>query len=338
MKTTVVSPANIAFIKYWGRSDHKLFLPRNNSISMTIDGCLTTTTAEILDDLDKDIVEVQYYGRKPVKIDSKSRKSKALFEQIARIRKDSKRKEKVKIESVNNFPSDAGIAASASSFSALTAALLVVYGQHEKFENKREFSRQVRLCGSGSAVRSCYGGFVEFALNIKKNDAYARQLSDENHWDLLDIVVVVDPGKKKYSSSHGHELADTSPYFETRISEMNKRIRETKKAIKNKDLEKLGTLIEQDSTSMHAIMMTSKPPIYYWNGASMKIMQEIIRWREEDNLLSYFTLDAGPNVHVICEAKDKNKIVRRLKRIEEVQFTIVNKPSEGTRIINKHLF
>ncbi|QQS38940.1 diphosphomevalonate decarboxylase [Candidatus Woesebacteria bacterium] len=337
MKISVVSPANIAFIKYWGRKNEKLFIPRNNNISMTMDGCLTTATVQTNPDLKEDVIEVKYYGEEYKKLESNSIKQKNLFDQVARIRKDAGKKEKVFIRSENNFPSDAGIAASASSFSALTAALLIAYGLEEKFLDKKELSRQIRFCGSGSAVRSAYGGFVEFKTGKSHKESYAEQIADENHWKLVDIVAVVDPEKKHTSSSRGHLLTKTCPYYETRIKEMQRRIKWTKDAIIKKDFEKLGYCIEQDSTSMHAVMMTSDPPIYYWNGGTMKIMQEIL-FARQNGLQCYFTIDAGPNVHVICEEKNIKRVQKLLHDISEVQFTIVNRPCLGVRTSNKHLF
>jgi diphosphomevalonate decarboxylase len=337
-KVTAVSPANIAFIKYWGRADHKLFIPRNNSISMTMSGCKTTTTVELNDNLSEDLIEVKFYRQKTYqKLSREDIKTENLFDQVDRIRKESGIKRKVNIRSENNFPSDAGIAASASSFSAATAALLVAFGLKEKFEDKKELSRQIRLCGSSSAVRSAYGGFVEMIAGHGHKDTFAVQIADEKYWKLVDIVAVVNPEKKLTSSSKGHLLADTSPYFEKRIMEMQDRIKKVRKAIIDRDLKTLGPLIEQDSTSMHLVMMTSVPPLFYWGPGSMRIMLDVMRWREE-GLRSCFTLDAGPNIHIICENKDAREVQKRLRKNEFVKWTIYNEPCEGVKIVDKHLF
>ena len=158
MKITTIAPANIAFIKYWGRADHKLFLPRNNNISMNISGCLTTTIIEIDDTLKEDQVKVRFHGKDYVELKKDSIKARNVFDQIERIRLLANSDQKVVIKSENNFPADAGIASSASSFTALTAALLLVFGLDEMYEDKEELSRQIRLCGSGSAIRSAMDG------------------------------------------------------------------------------------------------------------------------------------------------------------------------------------
>ncbi|MEI7578917.1 MAG: diphosphomevalonate decarboxylase [bacterium] len=337
MKVSVVSPANIAFIKYWGRADHQIFLPRNNNISMTMSGCATTTTVET-GNFSSDDVQVKFFEKEYTVLEKDSIKAKNIFDQIERIRDLAKSSQRVRIKSENNFPADAGIASSASSFSALTAALLLAFGLNEKFEDKVELSRQVRLCGSGSAIRSVYGGFVEFLTGHDHETSYAVQIADENYWDLVDLVAVVDPEKKKISSSECHQLADTSPYFETRIKEMQPRIDIVRQAILDRDFRKLGPEIERDSNSLHIVMMTQIPAAFYWAPGTISIMKSIMDWREDDDLQAYFTIDAGANVHVICEKKDAVEVKKRLQNNEYVKWIIENKPCAGTHIISEHLF
>ncbi|MEI6728892.1 MAG: diphosphomevalonate decarboxylase [bacterium] len=353
MSIKVKSPANIAFVKYWGRADHQLFVARNTSISMNISGCCTTIEAD-LHDGDEDIIEVKFYNQEPKRLYPDDHKSKEIFKQIERIRKESGIDKRVKMFSENNFPADAGIASSASALSAITAALLNLYGMKDKFEDKIEFSRQIRLCGSGSAIRSAMDGFVEFLAPDHDTDvvypkpdsvsdetkkvwheqSHSRQIADEKSWDLVDVVAIVNPEKKLVSSSQGHLMADSSPYYEARIAEIGDRIKKVRQAILDKDIRTLGPLIEQDSTSMHSVMMTSNPAIFYWSPGSMRIMLELMKWRREDDLQAYFTLDAGPNVHVICEKKDAAEVTKRLEALPEVQWTIYNEACKGAEIIS----
>lgn len=304
---------------------------------MTMSGCKTTTTIELIKEKE-DVVEVKFHGRGFQKLDTSTTKNKNIFQQIQRIRLLAKSDKKVHVKSENNFPSDAGIASSASGFAALTAGLLTVYGLKEKFDDKVELSRQIRLCGSGSSVRSAFGGFVEFQAGNDHESSHAIQIADEYHWDLVDIVAIINKEKKKYGSSEGHTLAESSPYLKTRLIEMQERVKKTRQAILDKDIKTLGPLIEQDSTSMHAVMMTSSPPLFYWEPGSIDIMKKIMQWREEEGLKAYFTLDAGPNVHVICEKKDTREVEKRLKANPYVKWTIYNEPCEGVKQIQTHLF
>ncbi|MBP9691051.1 diphosphomevalonate decarboxylase [Candidatus Woesebacteria bacterium] len=337
LKITVTAPANIAFIKYWGRADHNLFLPLNNSISMTMSGCMTKTTCEIVES-ESDSVEVKFFGKEYIQMTPDSIKTRNIFDQIQRLREIAGSTMCVRIKTENNFPADAGIASSASGFAALTGALLLAYGLTEKFEDKQEFSRQVRLCGSGSAVRSVYGGFVEMLAGHDHNSSYAVQIAKENHWDLVDIVAVIEPGKKKISSSEGHEAAETSPFMNARVEDTNKRVPIVRKAILEKDFETLGMHIEKDSLSMHSVMMTQTPHAMYWRPGSISIMQDVCSWREDEHLLSYATFDAGANAHVICQKKDAPKVESKLKANPFVKSTIYNEPAPGVQQINTHLF
>lgn len=336
-KITVKSPANIAFIKYWGQTKHNLYIPRNNNISMTLSNCQTITTIQKDPSLKEDIIELKN-GDKYSPLLKDTHKGKNAYEQINRIRKLAKSKDKVHIRSRNTFPSDAGIASSASGFSALTGALLLAFDQRKIFEDKKEFSKEVRLCGSASAARSVYSGFVELLSANSHNKSYAVQIADEKSWNLVDVVAIVSSEKKKTSSSQGHAAVDSSPYYKTRLIEIQPRIKKVRKAILEKDIRSLGVATEEDAISLHIVMMTSKPPAYYWEPGTIAVMKEVIKWREQDGLQAYFTMDAGANVHVICEKKDAKKVEKKLKAIPFVKSTIYNEPCEGTHEINTHLF
>jgi diphosphomevalonate decarboxylase len=167
--------------------------------------------------------------------------------------------------------------------------------------------------------------------------ALASQIAPETHWDLVDLVVVVDAGPKTVTSSQGHLLAETSPYYHARLKEIQPRIDQVRQAIVDKNLQVLGPLLEAESTSMHLIMMTSQPPIYYWQPGSIEIMQRIRQWRGE-GLEAYFTLDAGANVHVICSKAQAPEVQARLQKNSFVKQIIPNHPAPGAHFTNTHLF
>jgi diphosphomevalonate decarboxylase len=333
-KVSVVSPANIAFIKYWGMVDSELYLPASSSISMTLDACNTRVTVEFSQE---DEVWVRFFQSHWRKLQPESIKAKALFSQIERLKKKCGITQGVRILSQNSFPNDAGIASSASSFSGITAALLLLFKRGDLVEDKVELSRQVRLAGSGSAVRSVYGGYVEFMAGHDHESSCARQLSDENHWQLADLVAVVDAGKKKASTSQGHALTQSSPLFQARIKGAEERLGRCRRAIEVRDFQLLGEVVEEDCVSMFAVMMTSKPPLYYWQAGSMAIIQQVIRWREEEGLPVYFTFDAGANAHVLVEVERAELIRLKLEAMPEVKWVIEDKTGKGLGQIEEHL-
>lgn len=319
-KAKAVSPANIAFIKFWGKTDPVLNIPFNDSISMNLDSCLTTTEVEFISSLKKDKLIIN--GK-----EIKDKKRDRVVFVLNRVRKLSGKNLFAKVVSDNNFPSDAGIASSASGFSALALAASRAIGL---ILSQKDFSILARL-GSGSACRSVVDGFAQWRRGGSDNTSYAVKLAEPGYWDLADIVAVVDKGRKKSSTTEGHGAARSSPYFKTRLIELKKRIPELKKAFLNRDIKKFGMLLEEEAISLHVTAMTSKPPIFYWNRATFEVMEAIFKMRER-GLAVYFTMDAGPNIHTICLRKDVVKVNNILKKLPGVLFTIVNKPGRGTRL------
>lgn len=320
-KVTAISPANIAFIKYWGKKDPKLNIPFNDSISMNLDNCLTTTTTEFYPNLKDDEIII---GGVKVNGDKKDRVVKILD----LIRRKAGIKTFAKVETKNNFPMDAGIASSASGFSAL--ALSASKAANLKLSQK-ELSCLARM-GSGSACRSIPDGFTFWKKGKSDNTSYAFQVAPPGFWNLRDIIAVTSFGGKKTSSTEGHELATTSPYFKKRIEKIRKRISDLKKALLAKDFKKFGELLEEEAVDLHVMSMTSHPPVFYWNSGTMEVMHKVFELRQK-NVPCYFTMDAGPNVHIICLGKDAMKVKNAIKKLTLVKDVIINKAGKGARIV-----
>lgn len=298
----VEAGANIAFIKYWGNRGSDLNLPLNPSISMTLDECRTRTRVTVLPDADAD--EFVLGGERP------SNKSVQRLESFLRhVREISGRREPLRIESENAFPTGCGIASSASGFAALALAASTAYGLEW---SRRELSRLARR-GSGSAARSIFGGFVELRKGDTDEDAFAEQLADEAHWpELRDVVAVVADGEKAVSSAEGHRLAVQSEMMAGRLEAVPERARRVREAIRRRDLAMLGEASEADAVSMHAVMMTSKPPLFYWTSDTLTAINAVREMRHE-GIEAWFTIDAGPNVHVLTLESHRPEVERRLR-------------------------
>lgn len=329
-QVTAVAPANIAFIKYWGQKDKEKILPYHGSISMNLSNCLTTTTARFNKQVTTDeIVLTHYDGKIEILNPEESIKNKKLYEQINRIRNIAQRTESISIQTHNSFPSKCGIASSASGGAALTLALCKIFELNKYLTNLKKLSALTRLCGSASAMRSLCDGFGEIVVEGDKCYAQNIKLSDLT---LVNIVVIVDPEAKASSSSDGHLLAETSPFFAARLGQVEQQLEYCKEALNHQDFTTLGTIIEQDCISMHSVMMTSTPPLYYWNHKSFIIMEAVKQWRSE-GIESYFTIDAGANVHVLCEPKHLAELTEKLYATACVQDLIINQPCQGAHII-----
>ncbi|MFQ5979599.1 MAG: diphosphomevalonate decarboxylase [Candidatus Heimdallarchaeota archaeon] len=332
MKRTAAAGANIAFIKFWGVQEdteqYGLHLPLNDSISMTLDTAKTTTTIDFSGD----------YLQDSMVIDNQSA-SKAAFNRaithIDRLRRLASSRLKCKMVSKNSFPMGTGIASSASGFAALTLAASSALGLEF---NPRELSSWARL-GSGSATRSIFGGYVRWRIATTHHESYAEQILPEDRWRLADIVAIASIEHKKVTSKEGHLLAKSSPLLGGRLASLHENIARAQTAIVEQDLPSLGEVMEQDALIMHSVMMTSFPPLLYWNGVSVDIMHKIQEFRLEDDLQCYFTLDAGPNVHIITTPNNVETVKKRLQEeVKGIKEIIIGYTGKGAGLESDHLF
>jgi diphosphomevalonate decarboxylase len=320
-KATAVACANIAFIKFWGKRDAELNLPANSSLSMNLDRLTTVTIVELCADYADDLVILD--GR-----EARGEAKQRIVAHLDRVRAMAELRARARVTSENSFPVGAGLASSASGFAALSLAASKAAGLEL---SQRELSILARF-GSGSACRSIPGGFTEWEAGTCSEDSFARQIAPPEHWDLRDVIALVSRTHKQVGSTEGHALAPTSHLYPARVASVADRLAQARAALLEKDLTAVGPLIEEDAISMHAVMMTSRPPIYYWLPGSIQLIHQVQNWRAE-GLEVYFTFDAGPNVHLICQAADQAEVEKRLKSIEGVLEVIVSGPGPGARVI-----
>lgn len=321
MKATAQAPVNIALIKYWGKKDEKLRLPANDSLSFNVSAAFSVTSVEYDASLIEDVVMID---GQVLQGDSKLR----LTKHVDRIREIAQLKTRARVESHNNFPKGSGIASSASGFAALTLAAAVAA---DLKLTEKDLSILARI-GSGSACRSIPDGWVRWHQGNSSETSYAESLYPADYWQICDLVAVVGSAEKKISSSEGHGLVESSPFYQPRLKDLPAKTQQIITAIDTKDFTLMGQILEAEAINMHAVMMTSVPPLLYWNPTTLRVMHEIISWREA-GLEVYFTIDAGPNVHVICQGNDAAKIEKKLLEITGVEKVIVNQVANGAHIL-----
>ena len=315
MTKTAYAHPNIAFIKYWGNRDDALRLPVNGSVSMNLAALRTKTSVTFRDDLkDGDVLTV---NGQEVTGASLNRAAKFMDE----VRRLSGEERFAEIVSENNFPMGAGIASSASAFAALALAGSAAAGLDL---SERDCSRLARM-GSGSACRSVPGGFCEWLYGSGDADSVSVSIAPAEHWDLTDLIAVISGEHKKVGSSAGHGMAATSPYQSARVADAPARIEKCRTAILNKDFAALAEVSERDCLLMHAVMMTSTPPLLYWEPASIALVKGVKAWREE-GIPCFCTLDAGPNVHILCPSEAADEIRSRVERIPGVKDILSSGP------------
>ncbi len=340
-KATCRAGSNIAFIKYWGVADgaEDLNIPLNNSISMTLADAHTTTTVAWNDSacLPGDTVVIDG-------VQLEGAPAERVVAHLDRLRALAGVSDRARVVSNNNFPMASGIASSASGFAALTVAGAAALGLRLDATRLSAVARQ----GSGSASRSLFGGFVEWeqgwerevsvSNSLLDSRSVAHQIHDDEHWALRDVIAIVSTGAKRVSSSGGHRLAATSPFSAARTASVGAWLDTVRRAIAARDFSLLGPVLEADALAMHAVMMTSAPSLLYWQPGTLEVLQAVRAWREEEGVPVYFTIDAGPNVHLMCEADAAAEVERRVGALPAVQRVLTSGPGTGPQLLDGHLF
>ena len=318
--STALAHPNIAFIKYWGNRDNELRLPVNGSISMNLDGLFTKTT-----------VSFNSAKQDSLTINNTEVKGKGL-DRVSYIldivRKMANMDEKAEVTSENNFPAGAGIASSAAAFAALALSASKAAGLNL---SESELSKLARR-GSGSASRSIPSGFVEWQMGKSEEDSFAFSIADVNHWNLVDCIAVVSSAHKKTGSTEGHAIAGTSPLQNARVADATRRLDICRSSILNKDFEAFANIIEHDSDMMHSVMMTSNPPLMYWQASTVEIFHQVREWRQNGLPVGY-TVDAGANVHVLCLGEYAKEVEKKLRELNGVKDVLVAGVGGGARTL-----
>ncbi|MBI5620199.1 diphosphomevalonate decarboxylase [Candidatus Gottesmanbacteria bacterium] len=329
MKATAIAPSNIAFIKYWGKADPATRVPQNNSISMNLSDLYTTTTVQFDASNKKD--SIMFIDEGVVKKDELVKITGALD----RIRFYSGSRLFARVVTKNNFPKATGIASSASGFAALTVAAFSALGKDTS--DKDEVSRLARQF-SGTACRSVPDGFVEWEKGHDSESSYATQIFPSYWWDIRDVVAIVTEEMKAVGSTEGHAIANTSGLYETRLASIDAKIYAIKDAMRRRDFSAFGRILEEDSFNMHGVALTSNPPLVYWEPQTIAIIKTVFQLRASGNAEAYVTIDAGPTVHVICQANDEKKIVEKLNGVQGILRVVSNRPARGAHLTEDHLF
>lgn len=304
-----VAHANIALVKYWGKRDAALMLPSASSVSLTLDAFFTTTTVE-LSETGADEVTLDgapLTGGALVKVERflDLVRSQAAPEAAGR---------RARVTSRNDVPTAAGLASSASAFAALAGAAAGAYGVDL---DRAGLSRLARR-GSGSASRSVYGGFVQWraASELPPAEAdvasVAEPLPASPDLDVAMAVVVLAAGPKAIGSREAmaHTVA-TSPYFPAWAEHTERDAAAAREAIAAGDLERLGEITETSAMRMHATMLAAAPPVRYLAPASLEVLDAVAALRAAGTG-AWATMDAGPNVKVLCAAGDRDTVVAAL--------------------------
>ena len=300
------SPSNIALIKYWGKKGHQI--PANPSLSLTLQNSFTETELRFTEkESSSKKIDLSFFFEGKHKPGFEEKIKKYLSEISGELPFLSSYG--FEIHSSNSFPHSVGIASSASGMSALALCLC---SMEEKVKGKpmkpedffRRASHLARL-GSGSAARSVYGGIVTWGKMDgykESSDEYATQFggrADKVFDDFHDDILIVSPDKKEVSSRAGHELMNNHPFAASRYKQACENLGNISKALIEGDLNQFCRIVENEALTLHALMLSSSPPVVLLNAATVDIIKKVKSFREMTSLPVSFTIDAGPNIHLL---------------------------------------
>lgn len=304
--------SNIALIKYMGKTDSSQNLASNPSLSYTLTHL--KTVAVIIDPPGAEMTEDGWQslsepGLLPLNL---SEKGKAKFlKHVARLKDQWGYRHHILVESANNFPSDCGIASSASSFAALTKVLAMFLNRHENSLDLARLSRQ----GSGSSCRSFFGPWC-----LWNGDSIESVELPYKH--MHHMVVIVDDGKKSVSSSDAHLKVTTSPHFEGRSSRVHDRMEKLLSALNRQDWARAFTVTWDEFEDMHNLFETAKDPFSYKTAASQAVLEDCKKVWAYKNDGPLVTMDAGPNVHLLFR-EDQASMYNKMKLYFSEKYRVI---------------
>lgn len=309
---TFSAPSNIALVKYWGKKDHQI--PANPSLSFTLNHCKTITTLQFEPKSEKGIsFDLLFEGQPKESFRPKIQKYFERIQELCPYILDYH----FTIDTKNTFPHSSGIASSASGMAALSANIIALEKMISTDKKEAYYNEKASLLarlGSGSACRSIKGNIVvwgETASIENSSDLFGVAFPYEVHSifeNYQDTILLVDKGEKQVSSTVGHELMHNHPFAERRFQQAHENIERLKTVLKSGDLEQFIALVESEALTLHAMMMTSMPYFILMKPNTLKIIQQLWKFRQETKTPVCFTLDAGANVHVLYPEKYKKEV------------------------------
>jgi len=320
MENTIIweSPSNIALIKYWGK--YGVQLPCNPSLSMSLKQSVSRFELSYspYKDGDKRLIYL-FEGKENLAFEEK------LSKFIASVSNDLPclNKYQLKISSSNSFPHSAGIASSASAMSALALCLCSMQEAIDEMEMPQDYflqkaSRIARL-GSGSASRSLFGQYAIWGemegLPLSSN-LYAIPSTAPVHpvfEQMQDTILMIDSSPKKVSSTAGHALMKSHPYADARFQQARLNMSDLLVALEQGDFESFTRIVENEALSLHGLMMNSNPSYTLLKPNTLEAIERIRDFRNQSNLPLTFTLDAGPNIHLLYPQQYENEVLAFVK-------------------------
>jgi diphosphomevalonate decarboxylase len=320
MQATAIAHPNVALIKYWGKEDIATNLPAVGSLSLTLGGLNTRTSVSFLPDLAQD--EVTVNGQ------SDERTLKGVTRCLDLLRQHAGTATHAHVESVNDFPTSAGLASSASGYAALVTAASAALNLDLAAEELDLITR----IGSGSAPRSLYDGIVLLEKTMDTSGMNCRSVAAPDEWPLAVVVAVTSRAQKAVSSTGGMESSRlTSPCYQAWVDTHRADLDMALESLRKRDFEKLATVSEHSCLKMHAVAMSSDPALVYWSAATAACMQQVRELRKS-GVPVFFTIDAGPQLKAVCMPAAVGTVSNALAQVPGVIDVLECHLGHGARV------
>jgi phosphomevalonate decarboxylase len=313
MKATAVAHPIQGLIKYHGLKDPIKRIPYHDSISVCAAQLQTITTVEFHSELKDDSITIN--NRAVIGRDKQ--RAKTVLDALRQL---AHTKLCARVTSKNSITKGKGVGFSSSGFAALGLAASKALGLNLDYITLSEI---VRL-GAGSATRSLAGGFALWYAN-KNGKSFAEQIAGPKH---LDFKMIIVPIPSELKTEEAHREAVTSPLFKARLEYVNAMVEEMKKAIHDKDIATIGRLAEEDTLNLHAITMTTRSRLIYWEPETLQVIKEVIRLRKENDVQAWYSIDTGPSIFINTYSKHADQIARRMR---ELGFSQIIKSAVGDK-------
>jgi len=292
------APSNIALIKYMGKTDYQQNLPTNPSLSYTLPALLSYVELEQYSGHQDHWEALHIPGFKPFNLSNASQKR--FLHHLSLIKDFFHYEGSFIVRSANNFPLASGLASSASSFAALTKCAAQALSElcQQALPDTETLANWSRR-GSGSSCRSFYSPWA---------------LWDEQHVSAIDLpysnlmhhVIIISHAEKTISSKTAHLAIQSSPAFLYRPGRARERLKDLMVAMKKQDWHKMKTICWEEFTDMHDLFETSSPSFRYINDKSKAALHMLTTFWETEQDGPIVTMDAGPNIHLLFRADQKD--------------------------------
>lgn len=327
MKEAVATAnSNVALAKYWGKRDAALNLPYTGSLSITLHGLTTRARVRFGTEHHEDRIVMNGEPADEVA-------GQGVRRFLDYLRQMAAQRLPAEVAVTTSFPVAAGLASSASTFAALALAATNALGLSLSAHELSMLARR----GSGSAARSLCGGYVEWLPGERSDglDSYAVQVAPPEHWRLGIVIAITDGGRKAVGSREGmaHALK-SSPYFPAWLESHEADLEAIREGVLARDLALVGDAAERNCLKMHAVSMAATPPLLYWKPATLAVIQRVVQLRSE-GLEAYFTIDAGPQVKIICPWPQRAVIAAIIADVPGVQQVLLSEPGGGAELVER---